>query len=214
MSGGAGRRRGAGPSAPAPASAVTADPGAAPAPGVRHRRGIRLPGQLPARFLGVALAVASCDVSRAAHGSAGEWLLLVLVAGVAWWAAPMTDARPVQDSLRWRRVAARRRPTLLAASAVAAAALSDPPTWLAACVTGLFLAYLLITDDWLMGSTAPRAARAPAPALTAAGAAALTFVCATVPVASTSWARLPAALALAATVACLALATRGRRPRG
>lgn len=183
----------------------------APAPAVRGPIGIRLPAQLPARCLGVALALASCNVSAAVHHSLSAWLMFVVVAGVAWWAAPMIDQRPVQNSLRWTRIAARRRPTVFAVASVVAAAITDPPTWVAACVAGLFLAYLLITDDWTMGSAAPRSARRPAPALTAAAAVTLTFVCATVPVASTDWARLPAALALAATVTCVALAVRGRR---
>jgi hypothetical protein len=206
--------------APASASVSAAGPTSASASAsasasrVRAGAGIRLPAQLPARFLGTALALAACDAPDVGGMRAGvRVFLLVVVAGFAWWAAPMIDERPVRTSLRWQRIAARRRPTLLAVASVLAAVATDPPTWVAACVVALFLAYLLITDDWIMGSTAPRAARAPGPALTAAGAAALTFVCATVPVASTSWARLPAALALAATAACLALAIRGRRAR-
>ncbi|SFE51835.1 hypothetical protein SAMN05216251_103376 [Actinacidiphila alni] len=178
----------------------------------RYRTLLRMPSQLPARFLGTALALAACDLPAATGTSPGARVFLLVVVGcAAWWAAPMTDARPAQYALRRRGIAARRRPTVLAAASVVAAAATDPPTWLAVCVAALFLAYVLITDDWIMGSTAPRAARAPAPLLTAAAASALTFVCATVPVASTSWARLPAALALAATAACLAMVMRGRR---
>lgn len=184
-----------------------------PASGAPGRTGFRPPTRLATRFLGTALVLAACDAPDAADASIGVWVLLLVAAAVAWWAAPMIDERPVQTSLRWQRIAARRRPTLLAVASVVAAAVTDPPTWLAACVAALFLAYLLITDDWIMGSTAPRAARAPGPALTAAGAAALTFVCATVPAASTTWARLPAALVVAATAACLALAIRGRHAR-
>jgi hypothetical protein len=186
------------------------EPGREPAPVAR----IRLPDQLAARFLGVALALASCNVSAAVHRTLGVQVLVAAVAVAAWWAAPMTDERPVQNSLRWYRIAARRRSTVLAVGAVALAAITDPPTWLAACVTGLFVAYLLITDEWTRGSTAPSGSRDTGPALTAAAAAALAFLAACVPMGSTDWARLPAALALAATVTCLALALRGRRAPG
>ncbi|MFF7154120.1 hypothetical protein [Streptomyces sp. NPDC008139] len=198
------------PVAPAPSADATAAPSVPSAP-ARAARRIRLPAQLPARCLAVALALAACDAPEAVRHSLGAQVALLVVVGVAWWAAPMVDERPVRNSMRWTKIAARRRSTVLAVGSVVAAAVTDPPTWLAACVVGLFLAYLLITDDWTRGSTAPRAARGPAPALTAAAAVALTFVCATVPVAGTDWARLPAALALAATAGCVALAVRGRR---
>lgn len=198
------------PDTAAPEAAAPASVAPAPAAPARAPR-IHLPEQLPARFLGVALAVASCDVAEAVHHNVGVKVLVAAAAVAAWWAAPMIDARPVRHSLRWFHVAARRRSTVLAVGSVAAAALTDPPTWLAACVTGLLVAYLLITDEWTRGCAAPRAARAATgPPLTAAAAAAIVFLGATVPVASTSWARLPAALALAATATCLALALRGR----
>ncbi|MFF7194416.1 hypothetical protein ACFZAM_11975 [Streptomyces sp. NPDC008079] len=198
------------PAAPAPSADAPSAPSVPSAP-ARAARRIRLPAQLPARCLAVALALAACDAPEAVRHSLGAQVALLVVAGVAWWAAPMVDERPVRNSMRWAKVAARRRSTVLAVGSVVAAAVTEPPTWLAACVAGLFLAYLLITDDWTRGATAPRAARGPAPARTAAAAVALTFVCATVPVAGTDWARLPAALALAATVGCVALAVRGRR---
>ncbi|MFJ9907655.1 hypothetical protein ACIRVK_33020 [Streptomyces sp. NPDC101152] len=53
------------------------------------------------------------------------------------------------------------------------------------------------------------------PALAAAAATAVVPLAAQAPVAGTSWARLPASLAIAATTVCLVLALRTRRsPRG
>lgn len=191
------------PTAPtAPPTAGTISAGRAPLSGDR----------LAARCLGTALAVAACNPPAAVRVTPAALVGIALVAVAAWWAAPMVDARPVQTSLRWFQVAERRRTTLLAAGSVVLAAVSDPPVWLAACVTGLFVAYLLVTDVWTRGSTAPPGAVTRTPALTAAGAAAVVFLGATVPLAATSWARLPAALALAATAACVALALRGPRP--
>jgi hypothetical protein len=168
-------------------------------------------GRLAVRCLGVALALASCDLPSVLAGSATGMTLVAVVAVAAWWAAPMVDARPVQTSIRWAALAARRRTTLLAAGSVAVAAATDPPVWLAACVGALLLAYLLVTDPWTYGVTAPRETRPdPAPALAAAAACAVVFLAAQAPLAHTSWARLPAALALAATTTCLALALRHR----
>jgi hypothetical protein len=175
-------------------------------------RASRSADRIAARCLGIALAVAACDPAAAVHGTPVALPGIVLVAAAAWWAAPMVDARPVQTSLRWFHVAARRRTTVLAAGSVVLAAVTDPPAWLAACVTGLFVAYLTVTDTWTRGSTAPPGDRTWTSSLIAAAAAAAVFLGATVPVAATSWARLPAALALAATAACVALALRGRRP--
>lgn len=173
----------------------------------------RLPDahRLTARLLGVALAVTACNPPRTLGGPAAGRALVLVAAGAAWWAAPMVDARPVVSSMRWFAVAAHRRNTLLPAGAVALAAVTAPAVWLAACVTGLLVAYLLVTDAWTMGVTAPAGTDRATPALGAAAAAAVAFAAATAPVAHTSWSRLPAALALAATAACVALALR--RPR-
>lgn len=135
---------------------------------------------------------------------------MVMVAAAAWWAAPMTDDRPLTSNLRWNRVALRRRSTLLAAGAVVLAALTDPPTWLAACVTALLLAYLLVTDAWTAGVTAALGRPPLGPPLSAAAACAVVFLVAQAPLAGTSWSRLPAALALGATAVCLGLALRRR----
>ncbi|NUS10481.1 MAG: hypothetical protein HOY69_03565, partial [Streptomyces sp.] len=119
-------------------------------------------------------------------------------------------ARPVLSSLRWLDIAAHRRNTLLPAGAVVLAALTAPAAWLAACVVGLLVAYLLVTDGWTMSVTAPPGTDRARPAVAAAAAAAVTFAAAQAPLADTSWARLPAALALAATTTCVALALRHR----
>jgi hypothetical protein len=170
--------------------------------------------RLAARCLGTALAVAACDPPAALHGSFGARTLVVLVAAVAWWAAPMSDERPVQSYARWVRLARRRGSTLVAAGSVALAAMTDPPLWIAACVTALLLAYLLATDAWTAGATAPPGPRPLAPALIAAASCALVFLAAQAPLTGTSWSRLLAAPALAATVTCLGLALRRRGTRG
>ncbi|SHN24608.1 hypothetical protein [Actinacidiphila paucisporea] len=169
--------------------------------------------RLTARLLGVALAVAACNPPRTLGGPLLGWILVLAAGGAAWWAAPMVDARPVLTSTRWTVVAARRRNTLLPVGAVVLAALTAPAVWLAACVTGLLVAYLLVTDGWTMGSTAPAGTDRTTPALAATAAAAVVFAASTAPVAHTTWSRLPAALALAATTACVALALRHRRAR-
>jgi len=160
--------------------------------------------RLAARCLGTALAVAACDPPAAFHGPLSAKLLLVLVAAVAWWAAPMSDQRPVQTSVRWAELARRRGPTLLAAGSVALAAATDPPVWIAACVTALLPAYLLTTDP------SPARRHPPGPALITAAACALVFTAAQAPFDGTSWSRLLAAATLAATTACLALALTRR----
>lgn len=197
---------------PEPGNAPTSPARTAAPGGARASRLSLSADRLAARCLGTALAVAACDPAASVHAHPVALVGIALVAAAAWTAAPMVDARPVQTSLRWFHVAARRRTTLVASGSVVLAALADPPTWLAACVTGLFVAYLLVTDVWTRGSTAPPGALTWTPALTAAGAAAVVFLGATVPLATSSWARLPAALALAATASCVALALRGRRP--
>ncbi|MFC4031796.1 hypothetical protein ACFO3J_09925 [Streptomyces polygonati] len=170
--------------------------------------------RLTARCLGTALAVAACDPLAAFHGPGAAGALLVVVAVVAWWAAPMTDERPIRTALRWQGIALRRRSTLLAAGSVAIAAATDPPLWTAACVTALLLAYLLVTDPWTAGVTAPAGPRPLGPPLIAAAACAVVFLVAQAPIAGTSWSRLPAALALAATAVCLGLALWRRTGAG
>jgi hypothetical protein len=172
--------------------------------------------RLTARFLGTALAVAACDPPAVLRSGGLAETLVVVVAAVAWWAAPMSDERPVQTALRWQNVALRRRSTLLATAAVVLAAATDPPVWVAGCVTALLLAYLLATDPWTSGISAPPGSRRPAPALIAAAACATVFLVARIPLTGTSWSRLPAALALVAAALCLVLALwrRGGRTRG
>lgn len=175
----------------------------------------RLTGRLPARFLGTALVVAACDPPAALSGGFGDQALVVMAAVVAWWAAPMKDERPARASMRWGELALRRRTTVLAAGSVALAAATDPPVWAAACVTALLLAYLLATDPWVLGATAPAGTRTePGPALAASAGCAVVFLAAQAPLAHTAWARLPAALAVAATVTCLALVLRHRGAAG
>ncbi|MEU3030204.1 hypothetical protein ACPCBC_26925 [Streptomyces incarnatus] len=171
----------------------------------------RLTSRITDRLLGTALVVAACDPPAVLHAS---WLVVALVlgaAGAAWWAAPMVDARPVLTSMRWRAVAARRRTTVLPAVAIAVAAATGPAVWLVVCVAALLIAYLLVTDAWTVGVTAPPGRPRVTPALTAAAATAVVLLAAQAPVAGTVWARLLASLAVAATAVCLVLALRTRR---
>ncbi|MEE4543778.1 hypothetical protein V2S66_17605 [Streptomyces sp. V4-01] len=163
-----------------------------------------------ARLLGAGLVIAACDPTGGSRPGL-DWAFTAVAAGAAWWAGPMVDTRPVQTSLRWYRIAARRRTTVLPVAAVVIAALTTPPGWLAACTAALLVAYLLVTDLWTRGVTAPRGSRPVAPALAAAAATAVVFLAARIPVAGTSWGRLPAALALTAAMACLGLALVRRR---
>ena len=138
---------------------------------------------------------------------------MIGAAAAAWWAAPMVDARPVLTSMRRRTVAARRRTTVLPAVAIAVTA---PPLWLVAWTGALLIAFLVVTDAWTAGVTAPPGQPRVAPALAAAAATALVLLASQAPVSGTSWARLPASLAIIATTVCLALAlalrTRRRPP--
>ncbi|CAL2064392.1 MULTISPECIES: hypothetical protein [Streptomyces] len=193
------------------AGARAARPGPRPADSRAALLVARLTSRVADRLLGTALAVAACDPPAVLHAS---WLVKVLVlgaAGAAWWAAPMVDARPVLTSMRWRAVAARRRTTVLPAAAIAVAAATDPPLWLVVCVAALLLAYLLVTDAWTVGVTAPPGRPQVTPALAAAAATALVLLAAQAPVVGTSWARLLASLVIAATTVCLVLALRTRR---
>ncbi|MFJ4007536.1 hypothetical protein ACIPWL_29365 [Streptomyces sp. NPDC090023] len=171
----------------------------------------RLTSRLTDRLLGTAFAVAACDPPAALHAALPVRVLVVGAAAAAWWAAPMVDARPVLTSMHWRTVAARRRTTVLPSAAIAVAAFTGPPVWLVVCIAALLLAYLLVTDAWTAGVTAPPGRPQATPTLAAAAATTLVLLAAQAPVAGTSWARLPASLVIAATVVCLVLALRTRR---
>ncbi|MFE3324717.1 hypothetical protein [Streptomyces sp. NPDC059176] len=194
---------------------TTAPRVARPGPRPAHSRTAlfigRLTSRITDRLLGTALAVAACDPPAALHAPLLFRMLVLGVAAAAWWAAPMVDARPVLTSMRWQTVAARRRTTVLPAAAIAVAAATGPPVWLVVCIAALLLAYLLVTDAWTAGVTAPPDCPQATPALAAAAATAVILLAAQAPVAGTSWARLPASLAIAATTVCLVLALRTRR---
>ena len=192
---------------------MTTAPGR-PGPRPAHGRAALLVGRLTSRItdrlLGTALAVAACDPPTALHAPLLVKTLVLGAATIAWWAAPTVDARPVLTSMRWRTLAARRRTTLLPAAAIAVAAATSPPVWLIVCIAALLLAYLLVTDAWTTGVTAPPGRPRATPALAAAAATAVVLLAAQAPIAGTSWARLPASLAIAATTVCLGLALRTR----
>lgn len=197
----------------APARSAPPDPRS---PGGRGARIVSRLASRPAdRLLGTALVVAACDPPAALRAPLPAGMLVLVAAAAAWWAAPMVDARPVLTSMRLRTVAARRRTTLLPAAAIAVAAATGPPVWLVVCMAALLPAYLLVTDAWTAGAGAPPGRPRVAPGLAAAAASAVVLLAARAPVAHTPSARLPAALAVAATVVCLLLALRTRgRPAG
>ncbi|MEU1090125.1 hypothetical protein ABZ401_25455 [Streptomyces sp. NPDC005892] len=170
----------------------------------------RLTSRITDRLLGTALALAACNPPVALHAPPLVRVLVLGAATAAWWAAPMVDARPVLTSMRWRTIAARRRTTVLPAAAIAVAAVTDPAVWLVVCIAALLLAYLLVTDAWTAGVTAPPGRPQATPAVAAAAATAVVLLAAQAPVSSTSWARLPASLAVAATIVCPVLALRAR----
>ncbi|MFF8731976.1 hypothetical protein ACF073_36695 [Streptomyces sp. NPDC015171] len=186
-------------------------PGPRPAVSRAVQLRTRLASRITDRLLGTALAVAACDPPAALHASLPVRVLVVGAAAAAWWAAPMVDARPASTSMRGRTLAARHRTTVLPAAAIAIAAATGPPVWLVICIAVLLLAYLLVTDAWTAGVTAPPGRPRATPALAAAAATAVVLLAAQAPVAGTSWSRLPASLALAATTICLLLALRTRR---
>lgn len=180
------------------------------------------PGQaadrLAARLLAAALTIAACDPAQAAGHGGAAWALIVVLAALALWAGPMVDARPVQTSVRRRHIAARRRTTVVPVAALVIAALTDPGAWTAGCFCALLVAYLLVTDAWTRGVTAPRRRGTPVrramPAIAAAAGTAVVFLVAQAPLSGTGWARLPAAVAVAAALACLGLALAGRSGAG
>ncbi|WP_051966523.1 hypothetical protein [Kitasatospora mediocidica] len=148
---------------------------------------------LPARCLGVVLAVSAC--LSEAHGlrTAGDAVLPLAAALFGWWAGPPVTGRPVRGSARWTRQFARHRNTALATATVLLAAISAPPAWLAAVITVLLLGYLVFVD----AATYGRRPTGPMPALAAYAAAALVLLAAFTPTGASGWARLPAALGVA-----------------
>ncbi|MEW2256966.1 hypothetical protein [Streptomyces sp. NPDC047869] len=143
----------------------------------------RLTSRVTDRLLGTALAVAACDPPVALHASVPVKVLVLGAATAAWWAAPMVDARPVLASMRWRTLAARHRTTVLPAAAIAVAAATGPAVWLVVCIAALLLAYLLVTDAWTAGVTAPPGRPQATPALAAAAATTVVLLAAQAPVA-------------------------------
>jgi hypothetical protein len=184
--------------------------GPRPVDGRAARLRARLTSRLTDRLLGTALAVAACDPPAVAHAAVPAKALCAGAVAAAWWAAPMVDVRPVRPSGRRRALVARYRTTLLPAAAIVTAAVTDPPLWLGVCVAALLGAYLLVTDAWTVGVTAPRQRPRATTAAAVAAATAVVLLAAEAPVAGTSWARLPASLAVIATAACLVLALRAR----
>ncbi|QMU75780.1 hypothetical protein GXW83_08545 [Streptacidiphilus sp. PB12-B1b] len=161
----------------------------------------------PLRLLGCVLALAVTDPAGWFSGSLGRLLLPVFaIAGAVAAAGPMT-ARPVVRDSRLRAQIPRHRNTLFVVGCVVLAALIPPPGWLAACDTALLLCYLLSLDAVVGGPSALRLLRRPLVLVAFFGSSALVLAAALLPVGTAGpWARLLAALAIAASTASVAAA--------
>lgn len=171
------------------------------------------------RLLGVPLALAVTDPAGWFSGSPARLLLpLFAVLGALAGAGPVA-ARPVVSDTRWRRQLVRYRNSLFTAGCVLFAALIPPPGWLAACDTVLLLSYLLLLDAFVGGPPAAGLLRRPLALLSLYAGSGVVLAAALVPVDATgAWARLIAALAIAASgagvLAALRLRGRAARPGG
>jgi len=167
------------------------------------------------RLLAGLLALAVTDPAGWFSGSLMRLLVpLVAVVGALFAGGPVA-ARPVAISFRWASRLSQHRNTMFTACCVLLAALVHPPVWLAACDTALLLSYLLLLDAIVGGPPAAELLRRPAALLSVYAGCAVVLAAVLVPVASTgSWARLVAALALAAsgTGALTALRLHRRPP--
>jgi hypothetical protein len=168
---------------------------------------VRLLRDLPARLLGATLLVAACDPMAWPDPRPVSFLVLLVAAGFAWWAAPPVTSRPVADSFRTHRRLARHRNTMLAVVAVVLAALLRPGALLAVALTLLLLSYLLLVD-------ARGHAHVPlGPGTTAAACAAslLVLLAALAPAPSSTAARLLAAFGIALAALAVGAALYERR---
>ena len=163
------------------------------------------------RLLGALLGLAVSDPVGWFSDFPGRLLLpLGALLGALAAAGPMA-ARPVVRDARWRRQLGRHRNTLFTAGCVLLAALLPPPGWLAACDVALLLSYLLLLDASVGGPPAARLLRRPLALLSVYAGCAVVLAAALVPVAATgAWARLVAALAIAASGAGVLAALRLR----
>ncbi|WHX15841.1 hypothetical protein QFW82_01865 [Streptomyces malaysiensis subsp. malaysiensis] len=104
-------------------------------------------GTLPVRVIAVA-AVVMAWRPWATVDTAGDAVLPGCVAAFAVWAAPALDRRPSLESPRWSYRLLRHRTTVLAGAIVVTAAFGDPAWWEGACVAGLLVAYLVMSETW------------------------------------------------------------------
>ncbi|GAA1949479.1 hypothetical protein [Kitasatospora viridis] len=165
--------------------------------------------QLPSRFLGAVLLVASVD-PMAAQGGTARTVLAVAGALFGWWAAAPLTARPVAPSARLGMRIMRHRNTVLAVAAVVLAAIGNPPAWLAVAVTALLLGYLLHVD----ARGHAHLPAGPAATVAACAAAAVVLAAALLPAQSSQSARLLAALGVAVAGAAIGLTLHQRRTEG
>ncbi|AQS66838.1 hypothetical protein [Streptomyces pactum] len=104
-------------------------------------------GTLPVRLLGAASVVMAWRPWATVSGGPGAVVFGCAVA-LALWAAPSLDRRPSLESARWSHLLLRQRTTVLAGSVVVIAASGDPAWWEGACVIGLLVAYLVMSETW------------------------------------------------------------------
>lgn len=162
-------------------------------------------GALPGRavlLIGLALAICVTDPTDVSARGVSGWLLTVLAALAAVWAAPAVARRPAIETTHWSAQLARHRNTVFAVAAVCLATFSDPPVWLMAVDAALLLAYLLGVDLLAAGPIGVRQLRRGVAPLTAAAAIAVVLLGARSPVDSGAvWGRILAAIAIAAAAA-------------
>jgi len=152
------------------------------------------------RLLGAVLAVAVTDPPGWFSGSPARLLIPLFAVLGALAAAGPVSLRPVLGDYRWLAKLGRYRNTLFGAGCLLLAAVFRPPVWLAGCDTALLLSYLLLLDAVVGGPPAADLLRRPLALLSVYAGCAVVLAAALVPVATTgSWARLVAALALAAS---------------
>jgi hypothetical protein len=165
----------------------------------------------PALLTGLALAVAAVLPLETTGAGSGSVLTALVLLALTIWAAPAVVARPAVPAF-WTSILSRHRNTLFAAACTVLAALDHPAGWLAAVDAGLLLAYLVVVDARAAGPIGARQARSPVILPSAAVCIALTLTAALVPVDSgATWARMVAALAVAAAAALVGAAVWARR---
>lgn len=156
---------------------------------------------VPTRFLGMVLLVATLDPARVDDQLGARWIAVAaaLIAG-CWAGAPLRERPAMAGYKLWSRVS-RYRNTLLPSVAVLLAATSTPPTWLMVADLVLVLMYLSMLD--LYGAAPGTPLNLGGHAVAAWIAAGVVLAAALTPVSGGWWGRIVAAgavLVISATV--------------